>query len=160
MPAVPLFVIAASITSFSLQELAARRRIAATVALVTAIAIPSFLNLKKALTENSDVLACAQLLASTTDHQEPVGIYSDSSRYNSINFYARRFGVRVENETHPLAQYLQTGVRHIVTNLPPHEYERFHRWLIHQKTPTMLRQITAPDYKGLSRTCAVYDFTR
>lgn len=160
MPAVPLFVIAASITSFSLQELASRRRIAATVALVTAIAIPSFLNLKKALTENSDVLACAQLLASTTDHQELVGIYSDSSRYNSINFYARRFGVRVENETHPLAQYLQTGVRYIVTNLPPHEYERFHHWLIHQKAPTMLRQITAPDYKGLSRTCAVFDFTR
>jgi hypothetical protein len=156
MPAIPLFVIAAHIVSFAVGTIPARYRTSALAVIFLAMAIPSFLNTRKALSENPDVLACADLVASRTGAQDLLGVYSDSSRYNSMIFYASRFGLRVEGTELPLRPYRKAGVRYLVTNLPSTEFERFHGWLSGQNARSNA-QITASDFKGQPRVCAIYE---
>ncbi len=156
MPAIPLFIIAAHIVSFAVGTLPTQYRTSALAFIFLAMAVPSFLNTRKALSENRDVLACADLVASKTGAQDLVGVYSDSSRYNSIIFYARRFGVRVEGTEVPLLPYRKAGVRYLVTNLATTEFERFDGWLAGQNALSTVR-INASDYKGQPRVCALYE---
>lgn len=156
MPAIPLFVIAAHIVNFAVGTLPARYRTSTLAVIFIAISIPSFLNVRKALSENRDVLACADLVVSRTSVHDLVGVYSDISRYNSIIFYARRFGLRIEGTELPLHPYHSAGARYVVTNLTHTEFERFDGWLVKQNARNIGR-ITASDYKGHPRVCALYE---
>jgi hypothetical protein len=156
MPAVPLVVVVAHITNFTVERLSYRVRGLALVGLFASIAAPSFLNVHKALAENRDVITCAEFVATLTQPDELIGVYSDSSRYNSITYYAQRFGVRVEGTTLPLGRFSRVGVRQIVVNLSPIEFDRFHQWATRQSATAQLHRIEARDYKGQPRVCGVY----
>jgi hypothetical protein len=155
MPAIPLFVIAAHIMSFAVSALPTRFRTGAVAIIFLAMAVPSFLNIRKALSENRDVLECADLVASSTRADELVGVYSDSSRYNSIIFYAKRFALRVEGTEVPLRSYRSAGLRYLVTNLSPAEFEHFDSWL-RERSATRKARLQSIDYKGQPRVCGMY----
>lgn len=155
MPAIPLFVIAAHVVNFAVSALPTRVRAGAIAIIFLAMAVPSFLNVRKALAENRDVLKCADLVASITRPDELVGVYSDSSRYNSILFYAKRFGLRVEGTEVPLSAYRNSGMRYLVTNLNLAEFEFFDSWLTERSAAPKAR-IDSVDYKGQPRVCRMY----
>jgi hypothetical protein len=156
MPAIPILIIAAHIIAFAVDALPVRSRASGLAIIFLAMAIPSCVNMRKALLENPDVLACADLVTTHTRGEDLVGVYSDSSRYNSIIFYAKRFGLRVEGSEVPLRDYRRVGAHYLVTNLNPTESARFEKWLTGQKA-SIRSQIQASDYKGQPRVCKLYD---
>jgi hypothetical protein len=156
MPAVPVFVIAATLISKALLILPAHVRLPLLCVLAIGIAAPSFFNVKKALKEHSDVIPCAELLAAHSAPSELIAAYADVTRYNSIVYYADRFAVRVEDTIFPIRRYQAAGASSLVIDLPPAQFERFDKWLDKQRATTSLSQISGIDYKGQPRVCGIY----
>jgi hypothetical protein len=158
MPAVPVFVIAATIIERTLLLLPTRFQLPVLSLVIVSMATPTFFNLRKALRENPDVIPCAELVASHTTPAELVAAYADVTRYNSIAFYAGRFAVRVEETIFPIRRYQTAGAHALVVNLPASQFEQFEAWLTKQRATNPVSQIRAIDYKGQPRVCGMYRF--
>jgi 4-amino-4-deoxy-L-arabinose transferase-like glycosyltransferase len=160
MPAIPVFIIAATIVSYALAFVPTRIQTAALAALILTMAVPSFSNLRKALKEHADVIPCAELVAAHTQPSELLAAYADVTRYNSIPYYAQRLAVRVEDTQFPVQRYRDVGASYLVVDLPPLQNEQFGSWLSKQKVSAAIASVNSADYKGLPRVCTLYRLTQ
>jgi hypothetical protein len=156
MPAAPLFVIVATVLVHTARLLPHRIRLLALCSLIASMAVPSFLNLTKALKEHADVSQCATLVSSHTPSHELLATYSDVARYNSITYYAARFAVRVEDTEFPIKRYRAAGATTLVVDLPPPQLAEFDSWLTPQNATNLISSVEGVDYKGQPRVCKLY----
>ncbi len=120
----------------------------------------TYLSLKKSLKENHDVIVCSDTISQMVPEKNLVGYLSDVSRYNSLAYYAGRFGLIIEDQNFPLSHYLGYGMNHIAVNLPDEDFEVFSNWLNQQKdieTKKIIHLDTLLDFKSRKRNCGIWE---
>ncbi len=111
----------------------------------------------KATKENPDVLECAKMITDNTEEQAKVGIYTDVSRFNSINYYANRSGVVIEGDKFNIEVYKKHGIKYLVTNLNSRGNEQFENWIRAQSDRLKLsKKMIFKDAKKREMSCLLY----